>query len=339
MFDSFHKRYDQGQTNKARPLVAQPTLAVDALQGWSICSGLLHTIDHFLVSAAAMPQAPLETSELACSLVSKIEKKLTLLVDGKYWQSGVSETSEALILRHYKSIDAFLLHQRQVAFPDFYSRDGTPRQASDVPTPHPFSLAVLRHLASDSVRAIDLSPYELPAVYHDEFSVYPAIAFGTFFGISHSIFNFLSPRWRYETLLHEGAHHLLFSLAASGNDCPTWLKNSLKTAPKLRYASTDLQQNNHATLYAEVLANYVVSKGDPAAAVRKTASTYPSEWKNQFTERFPIARKISPEALIAGLQQLTERYPAATWSQLQALEYNNSAISQLLAAPQSTTGR
>ncbi|MFN4896965.1 MAG: hypothetical protein ACK5GN_14915 [Pseudomonadota bacterium] len=294
-------------------------------------AGRLEAINEFLRHVAATPDGLAESQAITQELIGAAMEKFLLLREGRHWDLGMSPETEAHIRKYYPDVDSFMAHQKHLAFPRHVTRYGELLPSQDI-TPLPsFSLAVLRHIASDAVEAIDLTPFELPAVHCGEAGLYSVISFGAELGILNRLHALVAPTTRLLTLIHDGAHHLLFSLAYDQARSPQWLKNTLVEPPKRLWGVGEVLKNNHATLYGEVLANYIAREGDAAAAIRDTQRTYPRQWYNQFVGRFPCVKKLSPEKVIIGLQQLTELYPGSTWVDLQNMERQGGEISRLLS--------
>ena len=292
---------------------------------------ILPSIDQFLTDLAAAPQEISDCKKITQELIVAATDKFTVLNDGRYWDREIPDETKQYIANHYPDVESFLSHQKHLAFPKQIQKNGEPLSSADSAPLHPFSLAVLRHIASPAVYAIDLTPEVGAKIESGSDGIYSVISFGARLGILPNLGRFLFPNAHHFTLMHEGAHHLLCSVAAGKDGGPSWLKHSLVEPPRRMWGLGEILRSNHATLYGEVLANYVAYGGDVEAAVRETRRSYPSQWKIQFLSRFPCAKRLSAEKIIAGLQQLTERYPAATWLDLQNIDNQDGEISKLLS--------
>lgn len=294
-------------------------------------AGRLCAIGQFLRDCVAVPNSLAESQTLTQELIGSATSKFTMLREGRYWDVGVSPSTEAHLKKFYPDVDSFIAHQKHLTFPKHTTRSGELLASHDITPLPPFSLAVLRHVASDAVKAVDLTPFELPGVYHGQDGVYSVISFGAELGIINRLHSLIAPAARFLAFIHEGAHHLLCSLAFDEARCPQWLKHSLTEPPQRLWGRGQVLRSNHATLYGEVLANYIAREGDAAAAIRDTQRTYSSQWKNQFVGRFPCVKRLPPEKIIIGLQQLTELYPGSTWVDLQNMEWQDGEVSRLLS--------
>jgi hypothetical protein len=316
----------------ARATTLTPQPAADLLTTTTLGpAGVLESINQFLTDYAAAPPSLAESRALTQELVGAVTSKCTLLREGRYWDGGMSPETEGLINKFYRDVESFLAHQRHLMFPAHLNRSGELLASHEVPPLHPFHLAVLRHVASDAVAAIDLTPFQLPGVYHGQDGVYSVISFGAQLGMLARLHSFIAPAARFVDFVHEGAHHLLCSLAFDETKSPRWLKHSLIEPPRRLWGLGEVLRSNHAALYGEVLANYIAREGDAAAAIQDTKRTYSSQWNNQFVGRFPCVKRLSPEKMIIGLQQLTELYPGSTWVDLQNIEWQGGEISALLS--------